>query len=93
MIPWILIIIAILIITLAIVFIATIKNKKKHEPDYYTFFVMGLIFLPLGIIGMMRDNYSVFFILGLVFIAVGLVNKDKWRKDTIFNRNSKKRKK
>ena len=76
--PWIMISIAVLVLILAVVAIFAIKRKgKKHEPDYYTFFVMGIIWTAFGIIFM--EEMPFFFIMGLVFLALGLVNKDKWK--------------
>lgn len=74
-IPWLLIAIAVLLVILAIIAIFATR-KKKHEPDYRTFFIMGIIFIPLGFA---TDN-SFFWIVGIAFIAIGLVNKDKWKK-------------
>jgi len=57
--------------------VAFLFNKgKKHEPDYYTFFILGITWLPLGLV----FGNNVFFIMGLVFMALGLANKDKWKK-------------
>ena len=52
-------------------------QNKKYEPDYRAFYIMGIIWLPFGII---FKTMNFFFIMSLVFIALGLVNKDKWRK-------------
>ena len=77
MLPWILIAVGIALILLLV--IAIIK-KKKQEPNYYAFFIIGLVWTPIGIIGMIADGSSVFFIMGLVFLTIGLTNKDKWDK-------------
>ena len=82
MILWILIVIGVLLIIGVVLAIIAFKNKgKKHEPDYYAFFVMGLCWLPLGIVFMATGNpaFSVFFILGLVYFIIGITNKDKWK--------------
>ena len=77
MIPWILITVGVLVIILAVVAVYAAKTGKKREPDYYTFFIMGITWIPLG---MATKNYA-FFIMGLAFMAIGLVNKDKWKKN------------
>ncbi|MFH1522707.1 MAG: hypothetical protein ABIE43_02705 [Patescibacteria group bacterium] len=77
-IPYIFIAISALLILGVIIAIVAIKKKGKHEPDYRTFFIMGIIWLPLGIA---TDNPS-FWAMGLIFIAIGLANKSKWRKQT-----------
>lgn len=77
-IPWIAITIGLLIVGLLIGLIVFYRNRKEGvEPDYRTFFTMGIIFLPLGIAS---ENYA-FFIMSMVFIAIGLLNRSKW-KDT-----------
>lgn len=53
------------------------NKKKKIPPDYYAFFIMGLIWAPFGAIS---RNYSLM-TMGLVFLALGLANKDKWKKN------------
>jgi len=40
---WIMIAILSLIVIFGIVFMFVIKRKKEHEPDYYTFFIMGIM--------------------------------------------------
>jgi hypothetical protein len=76
--PWILVTIAVLVVLLAIVAIYYNKNSKgAHKPDYYTFFVMGIIWFPFGVI----FDMPVFYILGLVFMLSGIVNKDKWKEN------------
>ena len=74
MISLILVLILFLIIIFGVIYIA-FKQKKKTPQDYYTFFVMGLTWLPIGI----ALNNSFFYIMGFVFMIVGLVNKDKWK--------------
>ena len=75
-IPWIAITIGLLIVGLLVGLIVFYRNRKEGvEPDYRTFFMMGVIFLPLGIAS---DNYA-FFIMSMVFIAIGLVNRSKWK--------------
>ncbi|MFH0840892.1 MAG: hypothetical protein V1865_02850 [bacterium] len=52
-----------------------LRKGIKLEPDYRSFFYIGLVWL---IIGLPLKNYALF-ILGLVFLALGLINKDKWK--------------
>lgn len=67
----------ILIIILGLIFmIRIIKEGERYEPDYRAFFIIGITWLPFGII----IKNSIFWIMGLVFTIVGLVNKDKWKK-------------
>ena len=92
-------VIAILAATLAIlialgVFVALIAWKKKKEgefiePNYRAFFVMGIAWVPVGIVSMI-----VFFALdmpfiigmpllamGIIYLTIGLANRDKWKKN------------
>jgi len=74
--PWIIVIIAIIIILLAVVALLLTK-KKKTPPDYYALFILGVVWLPLGI----ASENSTFWILGIVFLAIGLANKKKWKEN------------
>lgn len=76
-IPWILIA---LVLLLALCIVAVVVTRKyKRPPDYYALFIMGLIWLPLGI---PLDNYF-FSVMGLVLMIIGLANKDKWKKNRV----------
>jgi hypothetical protein len=67
-----------IIILLAIgVMVYYYKTGKNHQPNYYTYFTMGIVWLAFGIA---FEGMRFFFIMGLVFIAIGLLNKDKWKK-------------
>ncbi|MFH1977873.1 MAG: hypothetical protein ABIJ92_00935 [Candidatus Aenigmatarchaeota archaeon] len=76
--------IAALVVIIAVVGAVEWKKKEKHkEPDYYIFFLMGLIWVIIGIFSLfMYDDFefSPLFTLGIIFLAVGLANKSKWKK-------------
>lgn len=76
--PWILISILSLIILLAAAAIF-ISKKNKRPPDYYNLFIIGVIWLVLGI---PIENY-ILSILGAIFLAVGLINKKKWNSNRV----------
>jgi len=80
-IPWILIAVAVLIIILGVAAVL-IKRKHNRPPDYYAFFIIGLIWTIFGLPFSQDGNYA-FFAMGLVFLIVGLVNKDKWEKNRV----------
>jgi membrane-bound ClpP family serine protease len=58
------------------------KRKREgelEEINYFSFFVMGISWFPLGIVFIVLDLPigSIFFILGVVYLIIGLVNRDK----------------
>jgi uncharacterized membrane protein YoaK (UPF0700 family) len=63
------------------------QKKKKEgtykEPDYRAFFIMGICFLPMGIIftSSINPGFIGFIGLGIVYMAIGLANRDKWKKE------------
>jgi hypothetical protein len=71
--PWILISIFALIILLAVVALV-VKKGRMRKPSYKTFFIIGITWLPFGIV---LDN-SALTAMGAVFAVAGLVNRDKW---------------
>ncbi len=73
---WMILVIFVLIIILSIVAYYA-KKYRKTPTDYYSLFIMGIIWLPFGLI---LDN-NVLTILGIVFLIIGLVNKNKWKKN------------
>lgn len=68
------IIIAAVILLLLVATIILRKNRKTPT-NYKSFFIIGIIWIPLGIA---TQNY-VFFVLGALFILYGLLNKSKWK--------------
>ena len=77
-IPWILITLGIFLILFAALFVVLLKKrKKKIPPDYFVFFILGLIWLPTGIA---MGNYALA-AMGLIFMIIGLVNKKKWKQN------------
>jgi hypothetical protein len=83
-IPWILVSIAVAVAVLAMLFILVLKRKGwKREVDYRSYFTMGIIWLPFGIIFYLLFESMIglwFLIMGLVYISIGLKNKEKWGK-------------
>ena len=69
------------------VFVLFVMQKKKKEgtykePDYRAFFVMGICFIPMGIIftTSISPAFISFLVLGLLYMIIGLANRDKWVK-------------
>ena len=76
--PWLIIAIGVLIILFAV--IAWQANRIKKRPvDYYTFFIIGIIWLPFGIA---TGNTSLW-MLGLIFTIIGLAHRSEWKKNRV----------
>jgi hypothetical protein len=87
---WILISIAVAIVVLGVLAILFVRAKEgKHEVDYYSLFIMGLIWIAVGI----PMNNSALWIIGIVFFTLGIVNKDKWKKNKMNWKKMNKRQK
>ena len=79
------ILIILIIVGIIIAFIVWKKKKERkyEEPDYRAFFIMGICFIPLGLIFTITvDNPGFIGItgFGLIYMAIGLANRDKWKK-------------
>lgn len=87
---WLLIsILAVLIILGIIAFFVLKSKKKKFQPDYYTLFILGLVFFVIGI----AAEIPVMWILGIIFFILGITNKDKWKRKKNLGNNEQKTKK
>lgn len=68
--------ISLIILGLLIAFLVMLMTKKReYKPDYWILFMLGVLWLPMGLF---LDNV-VFLILGFTYLAIGLANKDKWK--------------
>ncbi|MFH1398493.1 MAG: hypothetical protein ABIG95_00075 [Candidatus Woesearchaeota archaeon] len=72
---WVLVSILVLLVILVVVSFV-FSRRVDNIPDYYTLFVAGLSWIPLGI----ASGNSAFWMLGLVLAIVGLANRNKWKK-------------
>ena len=60
------------------------KEGKTGEINYKIFFILGLVWIPIGSVYMITINTAIgiaFMGLGVAYIAIGLANKDKWKKE------------
>jgi hypothetical protein len=68
--------VSLIILGLLIAFLVMLLTKKReYKPDYWMLFILGVLWLPMGLFS---DNV-VFLILGFTYLAIGLANKDKWK--------------
>ena len=68
------------LIALAIVLVIFKMRKVQagtSKTDYRVFFILGIVWLPIGIA---TDN-SIFLILGVVYMIIGIANREKWAKN------------
>jgi len=92
-IPWIIIGIILGLVVTGIGIVVVWKRRKEvksQDTGYRALYILGLSFLPLGVIFeiiFFTSDTKVFLVLGFVFIAlglsylsIGLANKDKWNK-------------
>jgi NhaP-type Na+/H+ or K+/H+ antiporter len=58
------------------------SEGKVREPDYRAFFIMGMCFLPAGVIftAAISPGFIGITGMGIIYMAIGLANKDKWGK-------------
>jgi len=94
MIVWILATLILIAILGLVMLYFTLKKRKEgkyQEPDYRTFFYIGLIWFPMGVIIMFLGWFiegipitlgSFFFIIGLTYFIIGYTNKNKWKSKT-----------
>ncbi|MFC2019028.1 hypothetical protein ACFLU4_03625 [Chloroflexota bacterium] len=83
--------ILVILLVVGILMVLTVRQKQREgkptEPNYRAFFLMGIIWVPLGIVSMVV--YFIFQIpffigipflaLGLIYLIIGLTNRDKWK--------------
>ena len=86
------IILLVILVTIGIIFVIVIWKRKSanrfKETNFHTFYVMGIVFIPVGIVSMFiysRLGMPFFvgmplFAMGITYLIVGLLNKDKWHK-------------
>ena len=53
-----------------------VSRKSGCGFDYYSMFVIGLLWIPLGF----ASGLTELGIVGIIMFIYGLINKDKWRK-------------
>ena len=81
-----LIIAVLVVVGLILTFILHHKKNggKTREINYKVFFIIGLVWIPIGSVYMIAVNLVIgiaFMGMGGSYIAIGLANKDKWNKE------------
>ncbi len=74
--------ISILVLLVVLGVIAIVMSKgKKREPDYYSWFIMGMIWLVFGI----PLKIYALIVMGIAFGVAGLVHYKDWKKSQKIN--------
>jgi magnesium-transporting ATPase (P-type) len=83
-----------IVAAIGIIVTLTVRKRKKEgklqETSYRTFYVMGIILVPLGLVSMLvyfvlQIPFFIMFPLfavGLVYLIIGLTHRDKWQKNS-----------
>ncbi len=83
---------AILMLVGLITLVTIWKRRKKgepSEPNYRAFFVMGIVWFPVGLTSMiiyflLDISFVVgmpLFAMGIIYMTIGWVNRHKWKKE------------
>jgi len=83
------IVIGLIVIGLVIVLYSQFK-KEKIKPNYRLFFILGMTWVPLGVVFCKTTRNIGFLIMGVIFLIIGLINKDKWGETVIVNPQKRK---
>ena len=83
------IVLGLLVIGLVIVLYSQFK-KEKIRPNYRLFFILGMTWVPLGVVFYTTTKNIGFLIMGVIFLVIGLINKDKWGETVIANPQKRK---
>ena len=76
------IVIGLIVIGLVIVLYSQFK-KEKIRPNYRLFFILGMTWVPLGVVFYTTTR-------NIGFLIIGLINKDKWGETVIANPQKRK---
>ncbi|MBN2095032.1 MAG: hypothetical protein JW727_03210 [Candidatus Aenigmarchaeota archaeon] len=78
--PWLLVAILTLLAVLAVAAVI-FRRKDNSPPDYYSFFIMGIVWLAVGLpLAIFSSSYALL-LMGIIFTIVGLGHRDEWKKN------------
>ena len=83
------IVIGLIVIGLVIILYSQFK-KEKIKPNYLLFFILGITWVPLGVVFYKTARNISFLIMGVIFLIIGLINKDKWKETLVVNPQKRK---
>ena len=76
-----------LLVLIGIILLLIVWKKKKEgivkEPNYQVFFVLGIMWFPVGVIFLFAVNSVIgfaFMAMGIAYLAISIGNRDKWKK-------------
>jgi len=83
------------LILIALIAVAFAVKRQRRTADYRSFFIMGIIWLPAGMILLLLEKTSstgsLFLLLGLAYLVIGLANRKKWGKQEEITPATRKR--
>lgn len=68
--------IAVTIALLLVSFFVMRRGEKKHKIDYRTLFILGIVWIPIGL----ATGNHILWIVGLALFTVGYMNRNKWER-------------
>ena len=74
-----------LLVLIGIILLLIVWRKRGivGEPNYQVFFMLGIVWIPVGVVFMAAVNPTIgfaFMAMGIAYLAIGLANRDKWEK-------------
>jgi hypothetical protein len=57
------------------------KEGKLGDPNYRVFFIIGISWIPIGVVFIITINFVLgvaFMCIGAAYLVIGLANRDKW---------------
>jgi hypothetical protein len=81
---FVLMLISVIVIILGILTLFIVLKRRKvgnlEEPNFKVFFILGICFLPMGIIFSVTISTAFIGIagMGIIYLIIGLANRHKW---------------
>ncbi len=63
-----------MIVIFVVFWVRSNQIQGTRDPEYRTFFIMGVAFIPIGI----ATGNAGFWVMGLIFLILGITNREKW---------------
>jgi hypothetical protein len=76
---------AALLILLGILAVLVVVKRRREgrqvKINYYLFYILGIVFIPLGLVLMYGIDFAFIglVVLGVIYVAIGLAHRRQWR--------------